>query len=134
HRWEEERGRTGESPTADPLDELSFIYYVRTLPLTSDTAERIVRHYDRARNPVEVRVVGRDTLRTGAGEFATIIVEMRVRDARRYRGGGVIRLHLSDDSRRLPVRIESVMPILGAAVLTLESYEWVPEPDAAASH
>jgi hypothetical protein len=47
---------------------------------------------------------------------------MRVKDPRRYRGEGVIRISLSDDDRRLPVRIESRMPMLGRAVLTLEAF------------
>jgi hypothetical protein len=126
-RWEDEHGRQGESPTAAPLDELSFIYFLRTLPLTSDTVDRVVRHYDAARNPITVRVVGRDTVRTNAGTFATIVVEMRVKDPRRYGGEGVIRLHLSDDAYRYPVRIESSVPVLGATVLTLESYTRPPE-------
>jgi len=121
-RWEDERGgRSGESPTSAPLDELSFIYYLRTLPLDADTTNSVVRHYDAARNPIAVRVVGRDTVRTSAGTFPTIVVEMRVKDPRRYGGEGVIRLHLSDDTFRYPVRIESSIPVLGATVLTLES-------------
>jgi uncharacterized protein DUF3108 len=121
-RWQDDRGRHGESPTTAPLDELSFIYFLRTLPLDSDSVDRVVRHYDPARNPIAVRVLGRDTVRTNAGTFATIMVEMRVKDPRRYGGEGVIRLHLSDDAHRYPVRIESSVPVLGAAVLTLESY------------
>jgi hypothetical protein len=65
--------------------------------------------------------MGRDTVRTNAGTFPTIVVEMRVKDPRRYGGEGVIRLHLSDDAFRYPVRIESAIPVLGATVLTLES-------------
>jgi hypothetical protein len=127
-RWEDEHGRQGQSPTTAPLDELSFIYFLRTLPLASDTVDRVVRHYDRARNPIAVRVVGRDTLKTKAGTFATIVVEMRVKDPRRYGDGeGVIRLYLSDDAFRYPVRIESSVPVLGATVLTLESYTRPPE-------
>jgi hypothetical protein len=120
-RWEDQRGHSGESPTSTPLDELSFIYYLRTLPLDADTTNAVVRHYDAARNPIAVRVVGRDTVRTSAGTFPTIIVEMRVKDPRRYGGEGVIRLRLSDDAFRYPVRIESSIPVLGATVLTLES-------------
>ena len=130
-RWEDQRGRHGQSPTTDPLDELSFIYYLRTLPLTSDSADRVVRHYDAARNPITVRVLGRDTVRTKAGTFPTIVVEMRVKDPRRYGGEGVIRLHLSDDAFRYPVRIESTVPVLGATVLTLEGYTRAPQPLAA---
>jgi hypothetical protein len=51
-----------------------------------------------------------------------VLVEMRVKDPRRYRGEGVIRIHLSDDRCRLPLRIESRMPVVGTAVLSLESH------------
>jgi len=120
-RWEDRRGHSGESPTSTPLDELSFIYYLRTLPLDADTTSSVVKHYDAARNPIAVRVVRRDTVRTTAGTFPTIVVEMRVKDPRRYGGEGVIRLYLSDDTFRYPVRIESSVPVLGATVLTLDS-------------
>ena len=120
-RWEDARGKRGQSSTNAPLDELSFIYYLRTLPLGADTVGLVERHYNRDRNPVVVRMMGRDTVRTRAGTFATIVVEMRVKDPQRYGGEGTIRLHLSDDAFRYPVRIESAVPVLGAAVLTLES-------------
>jgi hypothetical protein len=47
---------------------------------------------------------------------------MRVKDPRRYKGEGVIRINLSDDDVRIPVRIESAMPVVGTAVMTLESF------------
>jgi hypothetical protein len=125
-RWEDARGKGGQSPTSAPLDELSFIYYLRTLPLGADTAGLVERHYNRDRNPIAVRMMGRDTVRTRAGTFATIVVEMRVKDPQRYGGEGTIRLHLSDDAYRYPVRIESSVPVLGAMVLTLESYTGAP--------
>jgi Protein of unknown function (DUF3108) len=128
-RWEADDGRAGESLTDAPLDELSFMYFIRTLPLTPDSSYRLDRHFEAERNPASVRVVGHDSLTTPAGEFRTIVVELRVKDPRRYRGEGVIRINLSDDDRRLPVRIESTMPIIGHAVLTLESHsEGLPVP------
>jgi hypothetical protein len=45
-----------------------------------------------------------------------------VRDSRRYKGEGVIRINLSDDAMRIPVRIESAMPVVGTAVMTLQSF------------
>lgn len=120
-RWEGADGAGGESPTDSSLDELSFMYFVRTLPLEIDSIYRFDRHFDAARNPVSVRALRRETVETSAGTFRTILVEMRVTDPRRYKGEGVIRLNLSDDACRIPVRIESTMPVVGAAVLTLES-------------
>ena len=121
-RWDAGSGRTGESATDAPLDELSFLYFLRTLPLVPDTTFEFSRHFDAERNPTTVRMIGRETITTRAGAFETIAVEMRVKDPRRYKGEGVIRIHLTDDRCRLPVRIESVMPVLGTTVLTLESH------------
>ena len=120
-RWTAADGSTGTTPSDAPLDELSFIYFIRTLPLLADTRFEVNRHFDAERNPVNFRILGRETITTRAGEFATVLVEMRVKDPRTYRGEGVIRIHLTDDACRLPVRIESTMPDVGRTVLTLES-------------
>jgi hypothetical protein len=121
-RWQDAKGRTGESPTDAPLDELSFLYYIRTLPLTSDSAYSVFRHFSAERNPVSIRVLGREIVTTKAGSFNTIVVEMTVKDAARYDGSGVIRLNLTDDRLHLPVRMESVLPMVGLAVFNLEAY------------
>lgn len=121
-RWENDAGAAGETPTDDPLDELSFIYFIRTLPLPADTGFIFNRHFRRDRNPVSVRVTGRETISTGIGRLETIVVEMRVRDPGRYRDAeGVIRMNITDDARRIPARIESTMPLVGRTVLTLTS-------------
>lgn len=120
-RWQAEDGEAGTSLSSAPLDELSFMYFLRTIPLDADTVYRFDRHFDPARNPTTVRVVRRDTIETGAGTFRAVLLEMRVRDARHYKGEGVIRIYQSDDACRIPVRIESGMPVIGTAVLTLES-------------
>ena len=119
-RWSAADGRKGDAITDAPLDELSFIYFLRTIPLAADSVYRFDRHFDAQRNPTTVKVVRRESLNVGAGTFAAVLVEMRVRDPARYRGEGVIRIHFSDDARRLPLRIESTLPVAGTAVLTLE--------------
>lgn len=120
-RWMAADGSSGTTPSGAPLDELSFMYFIRTLPLTADTTFQVTRHFDANRNPVGLRVLGRETISTRAGLFQTVVVEMRVKDPRNYRGEGIIRVHLTDDDCRLPVRIESRMPEIGKTVLTLES-------------
>lgn len=126
-RWDASDGGSGASATDAPLDELSFLYFLRTLSLGRDTTIEFHRHFDAERNPTTVRTIGRETLATGGGVFKTIVVEMRVRDPRRYKGEGVIRIHITDDRCRLPVRIESTMPVFGTTVLTLESHSHVRE-------
>jgi hypothetical protein len=117
--WRAADGREGNSPSQAPLDELSFIYLIRTLDLVRDSTLRLERHFDVDRSPTTVRLIGRDTVMTPAGTFATREVEMRVRDTQHYRGEGIIRLSLSDDACRRPVRIESSIPGAGNVVMTL---------------
>ena len=118
-RWRSRNGDVGASPTNAPLDELSFIYFVRTLSLASDSTLRFDRHFDPDRSPTLVRRLGREQLSTPAGTFNTVVVEMRVRDPQHYKGEGTIRFSISDDGCRLPVRIESNVPDAGNVVLTL---------------
>ncbi len=125
-RWERSDGRKGETLTDDPLDVLSYIYFLRTLPLASGSTWTLNRHLDTERNPTIVTVVGFDSLETRAGRFAGWKVEMHVRDQDHYGGDGTLKLLISDDERRLPVRIESVMPIVGAAVMTLDAVVLAP--------
>jgi hypothetical protein len=118
-RWHAKNGDAGTSPTSAPLDELSFIYFVRTLVLTTDSTLRFARHFDAERSPTLVRMVGREQVNTPAGSFNTVVVEMRVRDPQHYKGEGTIRFSISDDRCRVPVRIESNIPDAGTVVLTL---------------
>jgi hypothetical protein len=120
-RWTSSSGDSGTSISNLPLDELSFIYFIRTLPLVQDAEYTFERHFDAARNPTVVKVVGRESVVTRVGTFSTLKIEMVVHDSRNYEDVGVIRFNFTDDERRIPVRIESVMPIVGAATLTLEA-------------
>jgi hypothetical protein len=111
----------GAMPTSAPLDELSFVYFLRTLRLADGDVYSFDRHYDTARNPVRVRVVGRGKVTVPAGELAAVQVEMRVRDAHHYDREGVILIHFTDDARRIPLRMESRIPLAGRVVLSLEA-------------
>jgi hypothetical protein len=119
--WKSVDGQVGNSPDDLPLDELSFIYFIRTLPLIPGATYQFDRHFDAARNPVVISIIRREVIPTPMGELKTVLVEMRVRDPKHYKGDGLIRFNLTDDECRLPARIESTMPILGKAVLTMKS-------------
>ena len=120
-RWKAQDGTTGNSLSDSSLDELSFMFFIRTLPLSPGTSFSFDRHFDAARNPIIVNIVRREITATPIGELHTVLVEMRVRDPKHYKGEGVIRINLTDDDCRLPVRIESTMPIIGKAIMTIKS-------------
>jgi Protein of unknown function (DUF3108) len=126
-RWHDAAaGREGPLGAAVPLDELSFLYFLRTLPLEHDTVLVVARHYDADRNPTRVTIRGHEVVSTPAGIFRTRVIEMEVRDPRRYHGVGRIRINLDDDVCRFPVRIESRMPRLGVTTLVLAGWAHPP--------
>jgi hypothetical protein len=121
HRWDGVHGTSGVVTSDHPLDELSFIYFLRTLSFLPDSTYSFDRHYDTRRSPTLVRVVKHETIATPAGEFQTVELEMRVKDGTDYDGDGVLHLWFSADRCRVPIRIESNMPLLGIGILTLET-------------
>ena len=120
-RWENAAGHAHRTAAALPLDELSLLYYVRTLRLERGEVELRAGHFDAARNPITMRVLGNGSVQVPAGRFDVTTVELRVRDPRRYRGTGVIRIDLSTGGGRVPVRIRTTLP--GSTPVTLELRE-----------
>jgi hypothetical protein len=119
--WSGTHGDSGTTMSPVPLDELSFIYFLRTVSLLPDSVYAFDRHYDKRRVPTTVRFVKRETLLTPAGKFNTVELEMRSKDGVDYKDEWVLHLWISEDRCRLPVRMESTVPILGKGVLTLET-------------
>jgi len=107
-----------------PLDELSFIYLLRTLSLPEDGTLCLDRHYDPTRNPVRVRILRREVVVLGGVAFRTVLVEMRVRDPQRFAatgGEGALRISFTDDAARIPVRLEIPSPLGPDLVLELRT-------------
>lgn len=102
--------RVGDECATDaPLDELSFIYFIRALDLPAGDTLVVNRHFDVARNPVRITAL------------APRYYEMAVRDARQKHGVSKLRFLISDDAARVPLRIESTMPMAGTITMTLEA-------------
>jgi hypothetical protein len=112
-------GAKGEQPLASPLplDELSFIYFVRTVGHAVNSS--VNRHFDLARNPVHFRCLGLTEVDALGEKRAAHIIQMDVKDPRQNNGSGTLRFYLSEDEDRLPLRIDSSMPVAGALTLTL---------------
>jgi hypothetical protein len=112
--WQD-KGKLRILGAPDPLDELSFIYLIRSLKLAPGEERIITRHFDPARNPVRVRA--------SDGNGGADIIEMHVPDKRQSSGVSVLRFHLSRDDRRVPIRIESNMPVAGRITMRLVGTE-----------
>lgn len=95
----------------DALDEVAFLYFVRTLPLEVGRTYRFHRYFEQDGNPVVLKVLRRDRVRVPAGEFETIVVRPVIRTDGLFSEGGRAEVYLTDDSRRLIVQIRSRMDV-----------------------
>jgi hypothetical protein len=121
--WRRDNGETGPLVTDRPLDDLSFLFYARTLPLEVGATYTLRQYFKEGGNPVILRVLRRDTVRVPAGTFRTIVVRPSIRSRGLFGEGGQAEVHFSDDERRILVMIRSRVPVVGSLSLHLRSYQ-----------
>ena len=111
----------GELASALPLDNISFIYFVRSLPLEVGMTTTYYRYFKEDGNPVELEVERRDVRETAAGTFNTIVVRPTIKTDGLFGDGGDAELHFTDDENRYLVYMRVGMPIVGSITLHLEN-------------
>jgi hypothetical protein len=115
------RNDTDTAATVEqPLDDASFFYFARTLPLDSGASYEFHRYFLADRNPVIIRVLGRDSVSVPAGRFAAVAVRPIFKARGLFGESGQATIWFSDDEARIPVRIRSRMSI-GTLDLSLRS-------------
>jgi hypothetical protein len=87
--------------TPATYDFLSALYRLRALPLAVGATYRVSAQGDGVQYELEVRVVGRETVKTAAGSFNAVVAQVRSRGnaASDYRP----RIYFTDDARHVPV-------------------------------
>lgn len=116
----EEDGEGGWRPLEDAqdvempeaaLDEVAFLYLVRTMPLEVGRTYRFDRLFEEDGNPVELEVLRRETVRVPAGRFETIVVRPIIETGGLFGDEGRAEVYMTDDERRLIVKIASTMKV-----------------------
>ena len=90
-------------PSPLPLDDLSFVYFARTLPLEVGESYTHHRYFKEAGNPVIINVLRKDRMETAAGVFNTVVVQPIIPGSSLFEKGARAEIHFSDDDRRLVV-------------------------------
>jgi hypothetical protein len=105
--------------TDAPLDDISMLYFARTLPLRVGDVDTIPRYF-KPGHTVIISVLRREAITVPAGTFNTIVVQPTITNAGGLFGqGGKAEVYLSDDVERNVVMIRSSIPVLGSLSLTL---------------
>jgi hypothetical protein len=88
----------------DPLDELAFLYYLRTAPLKVGATYQIPRYFKTGYNPIQVRVLGRVEWQLPDGRTVPAFnLEITSRNL-------LMNVTMTDDARRLPVELDLPLP------------------------
>jgi hypothetical protein len=117
----ENEANTGPLATERPLDDVSFLYWSRTLPLEVGRTHEFRRYYKDEGNPVVIQVVRRETVTVPAGTFSTIVVKPLIRTSGLFSDGGEAEVYYTDDERRLIVQVKTKVSF-GTLVMQLEQY------------
>lgn len=96
---------------ANPLDELAFLYFLRTVPLRTGRSYTFERYFRTGYNPIGVEVTAREPVSLATGAVPCLALRVTAR-------GMVMRVWLTDDARRLPAQLELPLPF-GNVVLVL---------------
>lgn len=120
--FEAETNKWEPMPTDAPLDEIGFLFYVRTLPLKVGDVYTLDRYFKASGNPVTLKVLRKETVTVPAGTFHTIVVQPFIKTSALFGEGGEAKVFFSDDDRRMVVQLTSHVPILKSLNLYLETF------------
>lgn len=117
--------RYGEEPEQQsvpaPLDETSFLYFVRTIPLEVGKTYDFNRYFRPDRNPVRLKVLRRERIRVPAGTFDAIVLQPIIKTPGIFSQNGNAQVWLSDDSSRMMLQMKSNLSF-GSINLYLKSF------------
>ena len=112
---------TAVASVHDPLDDGSFLYFIRTIPLVVGETYSFERYFKPDRNPVTLKVMRKERIRVPAGEFDAIVIQPVIKARGIFSENGHAEVWLSDDANRIMLQMKSGLSF-GSINLYLKSY------------
>ena len=107
-----QEGEKPEQPSvADPLDDASFIYFIRTVPLEIGRTYSFERYFRPDRNPVRIKVLRRETVKVPAGTYQTIVVQPIIKSKGIFSENSKAEIWFSEDANRIMVQLKADLPV-----------------------
>jgi hypothetical protein len=94
-------------PSVDPMDDISLLYYVRTLPLADGDQYELRRYFQATGNPIVIRVVRHERVTVPAGSFDAVVVEPRIATPGIFADDGRAQVWFSADSNRFLLQLKA---------------------------
>lgn len=92
---------------ASPLDEGSFVYFIRTVRVPVGQTREFHQYFKPDRNPVIIRALRRDTVEVPSGRYPTVVVRPTIRARGIFAEDGEAELWISDDAHRVLVQLKA---------------------------
>jgi hypothetical protein len=92
---------------SSPLDEGSFVYFLRTVRVPVGQTREFNQYFKPDRNPVVIRALRRDTVEVPSGRYPTVVVRPTIRARGLFAEGGEAEVWISDDARRMLVQLRA---------------------------
>ena len=125
HGYFVQDGKDSLPTTPRPLDDASFFYFARSIPLAVGSTYSFDRYFKPDRNPVTLTVVSEDSVDTPAGRFAAIAIRPVFKSRGLFAEGGRAEVYLAADSTRIPLVIRSHM-VIGSLTMSLRRRSQAP--------
>jgi hypothetical protein len=113
-------GRTYPIP-AEVQDALSAFYFTRFQALPLGGSITFDYHASRKSLPLEVKILGRQRVKTPAGRFDCVVIEPMLKAGGIFKNKGRLVIWLTDDERRMPVLMRSKVMIGSISVVLQEA-------------
>jgi hypothetical protein len=119
---EQVRGGGEEQPSVrNPVDDGSFLYFIRTVPLEVGKTYTFNNYFRPDRNPVTIRVIRRERVKVPAGTFDAIVIQPSIKTSGIFGEDGHAEIWLTDDDQRMMLQMKSRLKI-GSLNLFLKSH------------
>ena len=102
-----------EQPSVpEPLDDASFIYFIRTVPLEIGRTYSFDRYFRPDKNPVRIKVLRREEgVKVPAGTYQTIVVQPIIKSKGIFSENSKAEIWFSEDANRTMVKLKADLPV-----------------------
>ena len=91
----------------EPLDDASFLYFLRSVPLEVGHTYQFDRYFQPEGNPIVIRVLRREQVTVPAGTFNAIVVQPQFKTPGIFSQKGHAEVWLADDSTHMMLMLKS---------------------------
>lgn len=121
--WTRNDGKKERVASKNPLDDLTMLVFIRSLPLKVGDTYSIPRYFKAEGNPLLLRVVRKETIKVPAGTFETVVVRPTIKTSGLFGEGGEAELYLTNDRFHSLVQLKSKVKLIGSLTLQLKKYQ-----------